>query len=323
MIQKNSDTGMASDWFLSAGVAGNEVAGAADAKPAMTREEVVAAKAEIERCVEKGERFFVHENLDSTVRSELNEYAEAVGLSTRNIKEISDRQQQSYAAVEALASVNQTAAEVKRPEPVFDIGPAEITDPAHFARNTDWEESKGVSKMGNRPDPNSSVVPIRGADSVETSRVVGNRRGENSMAAPDAIEQLVKSEEKSGREKIRSANEERKSEILFDKTNWEAQAVSGMSEAELPRAGVLRTESPLPQNHSETSKYENSISQEGREGAPEQTMGETISERNAQKRADIQRSKKNDKEWNQPKSSVPTKVSDLFYEDLERRLKEK
>jgi len=324
MIQRNSDMGRAPDWFLSAGVSDKEVSSAADAKASMSHEEVVEAKSRIEECAQKGERFFVNENLDPSVRSELSEYGQAVGLPADGIKEISDRQQQSYAAVEALSSIEQeAAAEPSRPEPMFDIGPKEATDPSNFQKNNDWQKTESASKMDNRPDPNSGIVPIRGADSVETSRIVGNRPGENSMAAPDAIRELAENKAQNSRDQIVAGNEERKSDIAFDKTNWEAEAIAGMDKADLPRAGILRTESPQSQNHSGTSPYANSISQEGREDAPDQTVGETIAERNAEKRAEIQRKKDDGREWDQPRSSVPEKVSDLFTEELEKRLNNK
>lgn len=320
MIQRNSDTGKAPDWFLSAGVSEKEVSNAADARASMSREEVVAAKAKIEECAQKGERFFVNEELDPSVRSELSEYAEAVGLSKDDIKEISDRQQQSYAAVQELSGIEQQEEKVERPEPVFDIGPKDATDPSHFEKSTDWEKTEAASKMAQRPDINNGVVPIRGADSVETSRIVGNRPGENSMADPDAIKEMSESEDAGSRDEIRAANEERKADISFDKTNWEAEAIAGMDKAELPHAGVTRTESPQSQNHSATSVYENSIAQEGREDAPEQTMGETIADRNAQKRADIQRKKEDGREWDSPQPSVRAEASDLFLDELEKQL---
>jgi len=320
MIQRNSDTGMAPDWFLSAGVSDKEVSSAAGAQASMNRDEVVAAKTRMEECARNGERFFVNEELDPSVRSELSEYAQAVGLPDSDIKNISDRQQQSYAAVEALSGIEQEAVETKRPDPMFDIGPKEATDPSHFQKSDDWEKTESSSKLGNRPDPNSGIVPIRGAESVETSRIVGNRPGENSMAAPNAIKELAETEAQSSRDKIVAGNEERKSDISFDKTNWEAEAVAGMSEAELPRAGIMRTESPQSQNHSSTSPYKNSISQDGCKDAPDQTMGETIAERNAQKRAEIQRQKGDEREWDSTKSSIPEKVSDIFTEELEKRL---
>lgn len=320
MIQRNSDTGKAPDWFLSAGVEDGEISAAADARASMTREEVVAAKTQIEQCAERGKRFFVHKDLEPEVRSELSEYAEAVGLPSGDIREISDRQQQSYAAVQALSGIEQEEERVERPEPVFDIGPKEPTDPSHFAEKTDWEKPEAASKMARRPDMNSGVVPIRGADSVETSRIVGNRLGENSMADPDAIRDMVESEAQSSRDRIRSGNEERKADISFDKTNWEAEAIAGMDRVELPRSGILRTEAPQSQNHSATSQYENSISQDGREDAPDRTMGETIADRNAQKKAEIQRQKEDERAWNNPHSSVPEKVSDLFAEELEKKL---
>jgi len=319
MIQRNSDTGKAPDWFLSAGVSDSEVSSAADAKASMTREEVVAAKTKIEECAQKGERFFVSEDLDPGVRSELSEYAEAVGLPSGDIKQISDRQQQSYAAVQALSGIEQEADRVVRPESLFDIGPKATTDPSHFAKRDDWEQIAAASKMEMRPDPNSGVVPIRGADNMETSRIVGNRPGENSMADPNAIQELAEAEAQSSRDRIRSGNEQRKADISFDKTNWEAETVSGMAEAELPHVGVTRTESPQSQNHSAASRYENSISQDGRE-VPDRTMGETIADRNAEKRAEIQRQKEDGREWDEPQSSVPGKVSDLFIEELEKRL---
>ena len=174
--------------------------------------------------------------------------------------------------------------------------------------------------MPHRPDMDNGVVPIRGAENVETSRVVGNRPGENSMADPDAIKDMVESDAQGNRARIRSDNEERKADISFNKTDWEAESIAGMDRVELPQAGILRTEAPQPQNHSATSQYDHSISQEGREDAPDQTVGETIADLNAQKKSDIQRQKEDGHEWDSKHSSVPEKVSDLFAEELEKRL---
>jgi len=319
-IQKNSDIGTAPDWFLSAGVDDNDVKNAAGVAQDMTREDVIAAKTEIDRCAEAGDNFFVHEDLDSSVKDELNEYAQVAGLSSDDIKQVTATQQEAYTAVNDLSSINQEQEAVPTSDPLFDISPTEPTDPGVFSQNNDWDNKTVVSKMEQRPDPDSSVVPIRGADSVETSRIVGTRPGENSLVDPNAIGDLDKSEAQSTRQQIVSGNEERRADIAFDKMNWEAEAISGLSESEAVRDGIRRTESPVSQNHSSASQYANTISPEGRADMPDQTMGETLSERNSQKRAEIQRSKEDGREWDDPQSSVPEKVSDVFSDTLEKLL---
>jgi len=167
----------------------------------------------------------------------------------------------------------------------------------------------------------TDVRAIRGGDSNDVSREVGVAPGQNSIASPNAIGEMVETESKDSGAVIREANEQRKEEISFRVSDWEAEVIAEMKHRSITAdEGVHRVESMQSQKHSPIAGPGN-ISMADTIEVPDKTLGETIGDRNESRRQEIQRDASDGRsDWDKSESSVKTKVSDSFFASLKKNL---
>jgi len=314
----NSEVG---DWMFTPFTDGNADK-LSNLKDGIDASEVVEARAEIERCAKSGEIFYYGEGTSNDVKKDLNEYAEAVGLSKDKMESVSSEKIRTSKIISEVESA-QVEEPTQAAELIFDIMPTIATDESAFVKDNSWMDQKSstAKTMEYRPDDNG-VIPIRGGEEYESNPVKGVRPGENSIANPDAIDVFATSEDKDSAQAIREANEKRRNENIFDVDSWESDKIAQMNrDSIIPNNGIHMVESPLSQSNTPDRAWDQSIvANEESAPMPEKTAGEQLSEINEQKRSSITRESESD-DWEQLESSVRTTVSDLFFENLEKNLK--
>jgi len=296
-----------------------------------SREEVSAAvkvpksgdltnvKTKIEESSKTGNDVCVNANLTSDQKKELEEYAQVCKVDPKKIVQVSEK--------DVLVSTKK--AEVVKPVPDKDpFGTLDsFADPKNFEKNKDWNKVKKSQKVNaqGRSEPSATkegtVTRVDGVEKYEGQRVVGVRPGENSIAAPDNIGETAKSTEKSSAQTIRDANKERKDKISFDKKKWEDN-VKEKNSGIISKGGIKLTEASPQQSHTKVADGQHSIfdKKDPTSSVPEKTAGETLKEKNEQRKASIQRPKTDDKSWDKVQSSKKPVISDLFFEELKKRL---
>jgi len=325
MIHKCSDADKVPEWLdgaVSADV--DEAKKVASVKESMTEAELVAARSEIEQCARQGETFHFSDKLDRGQQAELREYAAVVGLPPDQMQSVdSVRRERAEIVAKARESEASEPAELKKPVVEFDLIPEEATEGKHFEQNDSWNAVAAAKTMDYEPGMTGAVIPVRGGEEYEKNPVKGVRPGEASVAAPDAIGTMAESEEKSTLEIIREQNEKRLQDTAFDRDAWEAEFAAKMKEATaiVPKPGVVRTENPEPQRHTPGAAWHNSImGSPDEEPVPDRTLGETLAEKSAARRSEIQRSSEDDRSWDERQSSVVGKVTDVFFESLKKQM---
>jgi hypothetical protein len=286
----------------------------------ISKSDLVEARSEMERCKESGEKFYFGERTSESVKRDLNEYAEAIGMPREMVEEVSmDRVAKSKMAREL--TVEEPVKEDST-QPIFDIISQPSTDPGAFKKNDSWKsaESSKARSLSDRPS-GEGIAAVRGGEEYEADPVKRVKPGENSIDDPDAIGSLSSSTEKTNADLIRESNAAKRKEAVFDVEEWQAAKKAEMDGASIiPDAGKRRVESPYSQNHSPNGPWNQSImSNPDSDPMPDKTAGEQIVNENEQRKASISREVQDD-EWENMESSVSSKVSDIFYDSLKKEL---
>jgi hypothetical protein len=306
----------------------------ANVSESLDPEDLINEKNEIERCANSGECYYYSDALSGSAVAELKEYAAVCGISDKFVSVSNSDQRSSKSLLELRASQSEESAPRDKSAPLE--GPFEVdsTPEEAFQKNRDWEDvsiAKRFEELEIEASaspgilPNHSVRNLRGGESNDVSREVGVRAGENSMVAPNAIGESVDSEEVGSRELILAENEQRKEDISFRVSDWEAEVLASMKEKNiLPDEGIHRVESNQSQMHTPnvgTGQFSIADSfSERSDTAPEKTAGERIAESNDVRKESIQRSKEDGSDWNDVHSSSHSKISDSFFDSLKASL---
>ncbi len=289
--------------------------------PSVAREDLVEARSEMEKCLESGQTYYFGDDTSDSVKSDIKEYAEVIGMSDDMIEQVSSDRVHMSKEAESLKLVE----DVTPPQAdqlIFDIVPQVPTDPNDFKKNDDWKDAENskAKTIASRP-AEDGIVPIRGGEKYEQDTVKSIRPGENSIDDPNAINSIATSDTKSTLDEIREAQERRKNETVFNIEDWQAEKEANLVDPIVPQDGHRQVESPVAQNHSSNGAWNNSIVTDPESSPmPDMTTGEQIASANAAKRASISRETQSD-DWEQMESSVLGKVGDLFTESLEKELK--
>jgi hypothetical protein len=327
-INRCSDSGRLPHWID--GVASpdsHDAEHVASVPETMDDATMAEAFSRIEQCAQSGDNFYYSDSLDAKSKSQLREFAQVAGLPADRIAEVdAGRRTAAKALADARAAEEPERVPEQKPVVDFDLIPEETTEAKHFEENRDWDSRSAAQAMDYKPAGamlTGSVIPIRGGETWEEDPVMQVRRGENSIAEPDAIQSEIDDEKVSSRDWIRQENEKRRSDRAFDREAWEAEFTAKLREglAVVPKAGIVRTENPEPQKHTPNPQWSQSIMASGdAEPMPDRTLGETLAEKRDARRHEIQREDPEEVDWDSRRSSVPEKVSDLFYDSLKKNL---
>jgi hypothetical protein len=198
------------------------------------------------------------------------------------------------------------------------------------AKSNDWQKVTSECRLASSPDVNSragSIMPIRGEYTYETSPSLRVRRGENSVADPDAIGKLSK-EQDSG-ERLRTENATLASERKAAKTAWQMEAVQtakNMGAGALPRSNIMLASDAAPQyKQSDVDLNQGMIELSGmtdgksRNEVPDLSEGEKLRSASASRKSSIQREAVKEN-WERVKGTTKPTLSDEFADALERQL---
>jgi hypothetical protein len=309
-LNKNSE-GSVADWMTNAAVIniGDDVSSAVIVN---SDDDLVDARTKIEACSKDGKPFYFDSS--SKNQGELKEYASLCGLRDEDVIGVSKE--------EIALSANER--EVK----VAEVDASEAPDPfgilegfaseSSFEKNEDWNKVTPSQKMpiSGKPSQAGSVGRLDGRETYEEQRVVGVRPGENSIADPE-----IKAPDQSLTvAQLREANEARRKEIAFDKSEWERETLANLPDPGIiAKDGVKLTGAGHGQQHGSIGQGQHSMfdDKDNNESIPEKTAGEHLADKTTSRREAIQRGKKDDRSWDTVKSSKTPLVSDLFFNCLQ------
>ena len=304
-----------------------------DLAPALDDSSLTEEFDKVEKCATSGTNYAYNPEWDSEHVAQIREYAAVVGLKGKMVAvKASDarnekvEEDQDMKQLEAVAAANKPRISADLSLAVGD--PFRLTDLSDApTMQDDWQKVTPERKLASAPSVGSmpgSISSIRGEYEYEASPTLRVRRGENSLANPNAIGALAKEQDTGERlrEEIATAKVERKSA----KTVWQKEAVQkakDMGAGALPRGKVFMTGSiPEPEKKSglDLKQATDELSKIEESSLPELTDGEQLQATNANRKADIQRKAESDN-WEKVKGTTRPGLSDDFAEALERQLK--
>jgi hypothetical protein len=289
----------------------------------------------IEKCASAGRNYYYSAKWGEQHVAGLREYAEACGFKGSMVAvDPEDKQIASYASKTPKQTVK-TASASPLNEAIGDPFHLEINEPTdedtgvrlrrqakeHKESKKDgWQAVAGERKLAN-PDvmmTSNCVIKIPGSDDYRTSRSLSTRRGENSIAEPDAIGALAKTEDTG--ERLHREARERQEAKKAQKGIWQQEIVQQAKDigpGALTRGSVFMTEAgdAGPGGHMSGLAPKEDI--------PERTLGESLKSRNETRKASIQRRKDESKEWQRLQGASRHEISDVFVEELEKALGKK
>jgi hypothetical protein len=315
-LSRNSESGVA-DWLMKAvtpHAANEETKNTVQVK---TDKDMVEAKSKVEKAAAGGKQVFIDTAMTESQKSEIKEYAQACGMKTSDVIQISDAERKA-------ASLKQ---EVAAPKVVEFKGPFDPTKgfapESAFAKRPMQQKAQGAPKTTEQGRSGGSVGRVGGIETPEAQRNIGVRQGENSIVAPDNIQKAAESKEKSNRDIIREQNKARQEKVGFDKKQWEKDITDTLPKGVRAEGSVKQTGGGTAQTHGKVGPGQHSMfdTKDENQAMPEKTAGEKLSQKNEDRKASIQRPKQDeDKGWNKPQSSKKPVVSDLLFEELKKRM---
>ena len=167
-----------------------------------------------------------------------------------------------------------------------------------------------------------AVTPVDGGYDYLAQKVGRVRPGENSVAIPDAIEQIAKSDENPG-DTLHRRNEEHRESRKAARQAWQKEAVQAAKElgaGALPRGSVFITAAEHA-NPGGTSASRPSVWQGGPIETPALTEGEKVVQANRGRAVAKETARRDAKaQWERVAGPTRAEVSDLFADELEALL---
>jgi len=291
-------------------------------------EVIIASECEkIEQCSSQGQSYACPCNWPPDVIQHLKEYA-----SVCKVRMVLGGAQKPVIQASMEPKMTKTANYESQTSRSFNSAVDDITaklsavmgDPFHIVERTDmshmqpaiWEDVKPESKLSEKPNMKSlSITTLRGGENYHKHRKGDVAIGQNSIVAPDAIENLHNSDYQTEGEKLADSNQQRRLSREEAKAEWEREKIEAMPGHEiLPRGKVFPTEVLNANTGIKPTVFREPDSM------PELTVGEQLRGINAQRRESIQRPKSEDRSWEQPSRAATTSISDVFAESLQKHL---
>ena len=190
----------------------------------------------------------------------------------------------------------------------------------------EWEKVTPSSKLGDASSITltNSIVPLAGEYEYDKSPNLRVKPGQNSVARPDAIGDLIKSEDTG--ERLHKENAQRSKERKAEKKMWEKDEVKrakDLGAGAFPRGSVFMTESMNAQPGIRDGLVQAGVYQEAKAELPDRTAGEKLAEQNKSRKAGIQRQKEGARAWEKVVGASRHEISDVFAEAIEKSLGQK
>jgi hypothetical protein len=313
---------------------------------------ITAEMDEVEHRALAGSDYFFNVKWGNAAVSQIMEYAEACGFKGKMVGVNPDDDKIVACASKPKEAITRTAA-VQVPGQMS-IAEA-LGDPFHLGAKVSTDEDTGVrlrreakerkehrkegwekvtpeQKLSNPTVMANSncVIKAPGADDYRTSPALHVRRGENSITEPDAIGALAKTEDTG--ERLRREAKQRQELKKSQKTMWQNEVAKQGSdiekEAKLPQGSVTSGRSVFMTSAGDAQPgLRDSMTQMGVfqkpedvELVPDKTAGESLKSRNEERKASIQRRKDESKEWQKLQGASRHEITDVFAEEIEKRL---
>jgi len=288
----------------------------------------------IEKCASTGSDYSYFEGWSKDKIDQLREYASVVGFKG---KMIAVRQTEEAVAVNTSdddAGMKQLAAiTVSRPRVSSDLAlavgdPFKLTDIADVTKQKDdWEKVRPEVKLANQPSAEArlgSIMPIRGEYEYDTSISLRVRRGQNSIADPDAIGKLAKQQDTG--EKLKQEIAQMNTERKASKSIWQKEVVQqakAMGPGALSRGTVILASDAAPKLPESGLDLKGAMSELGKKEIAELadlTDGEKLHQAAEDRKTGIQR-KAEVADWEKVSGSTRPTLQESFADALEFQLK--
>jgi hypothetical protein len=291
--------------------------------------------AKIEKCASSGGNYAYNAAWSDSHVARLREYAAVVGFNGKMIAVTASTD--SKETIEDDATMKRLAdVPVNRPEASPDLRLA-VADPYLLVELQDapetkdkWETVNPERKLASAPDQTArmgSITPIRGEFEYEKQQQLRVRKGENSLANPDAIGKL--SQEEDTGERLKAENANHKAERKAAKSAWETETVMAAKASgvgALSRGNVFMTASIPEKKASSGLELDMAVIELSKMNAPtipdlqEFTDGEKLHTANVDRKSNIQRKASTDN-WQLVKGSKRPSLDDDFANALEFQMK--
>ncbi len=272
--------------------------------------DVVKEKERIEKCASENSTYFYSSNLPQEIKSELKEYSQACGLKDSKFKSVSQPKDEIRKA--SNEKMTKTASSSKK---------LVLNDPFKLDEKLNEEDKKQAwspkiqlaEKLDEKPAM-SGIVAIRGGENYFENSDQKVARGTNSITDPNAIDKLANSSKEDTGARLRRENKEKQNRKIARHNEWQKEKVDTLKKNDaVPGRKIFPTESlnAQPGIKGEVFDYTN---------LPEKTEGESIKDKNEDRKNKISRESKQKHEFKVEKN--PTRqISEDFNDQLKKFLK--
>jgi hypothetical protein len=314
IISKNGNNEIPS-WMMQS-VVGKDVPQRASAPGKIDDSNELSVMEGIQKAAVSGGNFYYDARMDADSVSKIKEMAEIVGLPSAKIQATDP----SIAKSVEKVSID-TPKKVESREMV-DVVKKGFADPESFVNNKSWDSASAIrhKTLSESPSMLSSVRSVRGGDDYNVSPNMKPRVGEASVVSPDVSG--INDNTPSTKDLISSESELRKKSISFDKEAWETETTAGVDTASLPKTGIGGYGGDDTNRHWTPPIGQLSImpGESQKENESRLDTSNAIRKENEARLNAIRRPREDGRSWDAQTSSVPNKVSDLFYESLKKAM---
>jgi len=279
----------------------------------------------IEKCASSKAPYYYGASWDKELKSRVQEYAYINDCKAIAI----DLNSEKMAAYTSSKTSMQKEASVEVAAPLI---PFELIDAFHLdekgndshMKKVEWEKVTSSDKLAGVTPQNMTV--LRSSGIIEDNNLSPHLRvrdGQNSVTDPDAIGKLANSEVEDNGVRLKRENAEHQEQRKLAKSEWEADAKKSASDigfGALSLPTIKKTESA----HC-SSGIRSTQPVIDAKSMPEKTDGEILRDTNIQRKANIQRSKREDRSWDalENQHQAGMSINDLFAEELKNRMSSK
>jgi len=304
------------------------LAEAAKEIPEVLSDDVLVSERErIDRCASSEETYYYSDKWDKSDVAKLKEYASVCGLSHDKFAAINpDEFVKANIEKNAGAKILRVASKAEVAANPFEglklVDPFHLEDIEEEKAKANWEEVKSASKLDAKPSMmTGAVVPIGGGEDYLSNSDTPLAKNQNSIVNPTAIEQLAKSDKEDTGVRLAREAKEREEAIVKRHETWQEDKIKAMEHLDdLPKGTVFPTEVMNAQ-----PGLNNPSSQMGvyasfdKDSIPEKTVGESLGQRNEDRRKSIQGADKEVHEFGIQAEASRT-ISDPLFDSLKKSL---
>lgn len=314
----------------------------APAKIRTLSEDAIADECEkIEKCASSDTEYILPEDIDIDSQKQIKEFASAIGFAkvaskVTSVKSTTEPINNKIASVfekieEPIVKTASTTSSTKEAtKKTINIGDAFGFDKKiaeiDSRKAVDWQVNKPAKSLDIKPSFDFGIVPIRGSENTNINNNPKLAMNQNSMASPNAIEDLFNSKELMTGERLKIEKEQRKQARIEAHADWQNDKIKSMPNMDIVPKGVvfptevLKANTGIGNGSSEFGIYAKTNQMES---LPEKTTGERLKDMNMERKSSIQR--EHDKfSWDNVDTGAAYRTtSEVFTDSLKNLLNKK